>query len=95
MSELPKLDGGFVAAVTFLAVSIWGAIASMFATKNKIVLHDLKLDAHDKRMEEIEAHMEDAHVDLKATMVRTEQKLDRLIERFLPYQKPEGNKYES
>jgi hypothetical protein len=64
----------------------WGGIVAFFSIKNKLEVHDVRLQAHNEKMEEIEAHMEDSHRELKDAMTRSEGKLDRLIERFIPQQ---------
>jgi hypothetical protein len=79
-------DSSILAVATAGVGAAWGGILAFFSIKNKQELHELQLLAHTKKMEEIEAHMDDSHSELKTTVMRTEMKLDRLIERFIPQQ---------
>ena len=81
----------FLALFTAGAGAVWGGVMGYFSIKNKVEIHELKLNSHNQKMEELEAHMDNSHRDLKRTAVRTEQKLDRLIERFIPQHHTKGD----
>jgi len=79
-------DSSIVALVIAGVGAAWGSIVGFFTIKNRLEVHDLRLKTHSDKMEEIEAHMEESHRDLKDAVMRSEGKLDRLIERFIPHQ---------
>jgi hypothetical protein len=88
-----KIDGGLVAFIIAACGAAWGGLMGIFSLKGRVDAHDIRLKNHNDKMLEIEAHMDDAHGDFKAALIRAEGKLDMLIVKLIP--PPRGSNHES
>ncbi len=79
-----KVDGGLAAVIIFMISGAFAGVMKIFNVGSRLEKHDIHLAAHERRMEEIEAHMEDSHHEIKDLVKSNEAKLDRLIEKLIP-----------